>query len=478
MRRRGGSAEPDEGTEDSTSGLVGGDDGDEEQEEDERRPVRQPHTRRHHRGRPLPMRPWTISDLDDEDDDLAGADEDGKGEEASEGFFQSLRRPVFFRARDSWYFEPLVALAIIVLLLVSLYAYTSNWPPVYVVESGSMQHGSGDTVGLINAGDLVLIQKVSSAGVVSYAAGERTGYGTYGEYGDVLLYYPNGDTTATPVIHRAILYLNWDASNHTYSAPALAPLPCGSQPGALYAIAGSPSGCGSSGLVTAVTLYHVGWRDLNVTIPLGGLGHYSGFITMGDGNILAGPPAQGEVDQVFGISGLVAPSWIVGEARGMVPWVGSFKLLLEGNAAHVPPGSWQLLAVTISAVILAGFGLHYLFRVEGIEDPRRIAEERRENREDGEEEEDEEGDLEEWSGRPGGGRWRQLREWLAAAPDVDDVDEPLRPRRHLRARPRHSASTTKRGGRGRGRPPPTVRGSHRALRARPRARTHREEESL
>ncbi len=398
------------------------------------------------------VRPWTIDDLDTEEDDLEG----GMKKDEKEGFFQNLRRPVFFRARDSWYFEPLVALAIIVVLLVALFAYTSNWPPIYVVESGSMQHGSADKVGLINAGDLVLVKKIDPSSVIPYIVGEETGYSTYGEYGDVILYHPNGDVQVTPVIHRAILYLVWNPVNGTYSAPSLSPLPCGTEPGARYSVSGRPTGCGTTGLLTSITLYDVGWRDAIVNIPLGDLGHYSGFITMGDNNTVPGSPPQGEPDQTSGISGLVAGSWIVGVARGMIPWVGSFKLLVDGNAGKVPPQSWQFLALTIAAIVLAGFGLHYLFRVEGIEDPRRLREEeaRAKAKEEGGQPE-----SDEWEGAPKGSRWRALREWLAAAP-VEEEEEPLVARKKTKRRaPPSNSKRSSPPRRSRGRPRPAVRKS-------------------
>ncbi len=457
MARRGASDDleddPVEDEDEEPEDRAGG-----QPEEEEAPPRRRPSAspRRRATGRSAgPPRPWTIEDLDRETDDVRRTKRrKGKDEDEEPGFFSRLRRPVFFRARDSWYFEPLVALALIVLLLVGLFAYTSNWPPIFVVESDSMQHGYGDTVGLINTGDLVLVQKVSPSTIVTYVEGQQTGFSTYGEYGDVILYHPNGATLATPVIHRAILYLEWDPQTGDYSAPSLAGLPCGSQPGALYSIAGSSTGCGSTGLITTITLYDVGWKGATVSIPLGGLGRYSGFITMGDNNLVAGSPPQGKTDQSWGISALVAPSWVMGVARGMIPWVGAFKLLIDGNAQEVPAQSWQFLALTISAIVLAGFGLHYLFRVEGIEDPRRREEERAERRTN---DDDEEGGPV-WKDRPPGSRWHGLREWLAA-PDDEETEEP-------RAVPRKKtitaeAPSVKKGpapaGRSRGRPKPAVR---------------------
>jgi signal peptidase I len=470
MRRRGEEEEPDDDEEPEENPSSDPDEA-EPDEQEQRPPPRRRSTssRRHSASRPV--RPWTIDDLDTEEDEVPSDESDS--EKNAGGFFHRLRSPVFFRARDSWYFEPLVALAIIVLLLVCLFAYTSNWPPIYVVESSSMEHGTGDIVGLINAGDLVLIQKISPGSILPYVAGEGTGYMTYGEYGDVILYHPNGNTLATPVIHRAILYLIWNPSNRTYSAPALANLPCGSEPGALYSISGTPNGCGSTGLISSITLYHVGWKDATVVIPLGAIWPYSGFITMGDNNldynVPPGSPPQGEIDQESGISGLVAPSWIVGAARGMLPWVGSFKLLIDGNTQYVPPQSWQFLALTISAVVLAGFGIHYLFRVEGIEDPRRLEEEREQEREPAAEEED----GPQWKDHPRGGRWKGLRAWLAAPEEEDERSTP--PRKHSRTIHR-SAPVPKPASkaRARGRPRPAVRKSKGIFHRRSEARSSRD----
>jgi hypothetical protein len=108
---------------------------------------------------------------------------------------------------------------------------------------------------------------------------------------------------------------------------------------------------------------------------------------MGDNNIAPTPGGTGEVDQTYGISGLVQSTWVIGVARGMIPWFGSVKLLLEGNSAEVPIQSWEFLGITIVAVVGAAWLLHSFLRAEGIEDPRRKAEE--EESEDDEEPEEE-----------------------------------------------------------------------------------------
>ncbi len=359
---------------------------DDEEDEDEPRPRRSKPSRDRGRPRPSkgrgPIRRWRKGDEDDED-------------EVDAALRPTKRPPIFWRARDSLYFEPLVALAIVVLLIVGLYAYTQNWPPVYVVESDSMQHGPNDVLGVINTGDLVLAQKVATSSIIPYVVGLTTGYSTYGEYGDVLLYEPNG-VSSTPVIHRAILYLAWNPAG-SYDASDLAGLPCGNAPNAVYSTPGTLNGCGTTGLTGTLNLYRIGWNPVNVSIDLSSpmLGDHSGFLTMGDYNFphgCSGAACVGLPDQEAGISTLVEPGWIVGVARGMIPWVGALKLAFSGGASMVPPQSWQFLGLTIAALILLGLGIHYAFRAEGIEDPRRKAEEeaRTREREVDEDEEEEE----------------------------------------------------------------------------------------
>ncbi|MCI4373234.1 MAG: S26 family signal peptidase, partial [Thermoplasmata archaeon] len=130
-------------------------DADEEEDEAPRRARPRTSARHPPKSRPRPIRRWSR--------DSTAQDEGMEGEDDAPRPASSKRDRVFWRARDSLYFAPLVALAIVILLVVSLYAFAQNWPPVYVVESQSMQHGSSDVVGVINTGDLVIAQKVSNS---------------------------------------------------------------------------------------------------------------------------------------------------------------------------------------------------------------------------------------------------------------------------------------------------------------------------
>ncbi len=337
------------------------------------RPSGRGRARRDSTSRPPSLRRWGDSEEPDDPDDLEDDTQPRR----------KKRSPVFWRARDSLYFEPLVALAVLALLLVSLYAYTSNWPPVYVVESNSMQHGAGDRLGVLNAGDIVLAEKIPNGSIVTYVQGIKNGFQTYGERGDVLIYDPNGTGGATPIIHRAILFLQWNPHNSTYNASQLSGLACGSAPNAVYAASGAKP-CQTVGFTQAddLTLYNIGGRTVSIDFSrTTDLGSHSGFLTMGDNNSAADQlPAS---DSGL-LSTLVEPGWVVGVARGLIPWFGALKLLLDGNSGKVPTASWEFLGLTIAGVILAAAGLHYLFRREGLESPLRRREEE-EASEDGEE---------------------------------------------------------------------------------------------
>jgi signal peptidase I len=421
------------------------DDLDDEDEEEAPRPRKhaRPPPRKKPHGHAAPVKRWKSSENDEED-----------AEEEPPTAPPSDRKPVYWRARDSLYFEPLVALAVIAVLVVALFAFTQNWPPIYVIESDSMQHGSSDQVGLINTGDLVLAQKVSNSSIVPYVVGMTTGFTTYGEYGDVLLYHPDG-TGTTPVIHRAILFLVWDPGSRTYSAPDLNGLPCGNASNAVYYTmqpVGDPNHCATSGLNGTLSLFDLGWMSVNVTVDLTApaLGFHSGFLTMGDNNFecvapgeCTGFPDQGGTSTPV-ISTLVEPSWIVGVARGMIPWFGALKLLLSDQAGMVPSQSWAYLGATIIGLILLALGIHLLLRREGVETPLRREEEeerRKIDREDNVEEDS------------GGRHWlRSLRPWKKEEDEADDSSDRAAGTRHSATK--HASGTEPRGGR----PRPKVHG--------------------
>ncbi|MEM3397339.1 MAG: S26 family signal peptidase [Thermoplasmata archaeon] len=258
-----------------------------------------------------------------------------------------------------WVRDILVSFAVVGTLILILYAYSGLWPFLVVVESGSMQHSAESQIGVIDTGDMVLVKKLGSTSeITTYIQGKISGYSTYGSYGDVIVYKKNGHDDATPVIHRAVLFLKYNATANAFdipelNTPSLVPNKdwgiTGSEP-RWYAIA------------SKIWIANYGHARINLTINLAGIlsnvgSRHDGYITLGDNN-------RGAIDQTNLLyhDELVQPvkfEWIVGVARGELPWFGALKLLFTGNAQYVPANSWMFLQISIALIILVPFLVDY-----------------------------------------------------------------------------------------------------------------------
>lgn len=261
------------------------------------------------------------------------------GESDGSGRKPKPRSGLFLLARDAG-----VALLFVLLAILTMYAYTGLWPPLVVVESDSMMHSDENLshIGTIDTGDLVLVKKVDAVSdVETYVDGYISGHKTYGDYGDVIIYKRDGSDRTTPIIHRAIIYLQYNSVNGTYEAPSLRDLPrekwSTSDPRDTW-----------YRLTSMLYIYHVGWNDLTVTVDVGGMlrSHRSGFITKGDHN--------SATDQAYSGAGPVDISWVVGKARGEIPWFGLLKLWYTDTlGSPSPPNSVRNLWISIAVIILA-----------------------------------------------------------------------------------------------------------------------------
>ena len=173
------------------------------------------------------------------------------------------------------------------LLAVYLFAISGVWPPMVAIESGSMEPN-------VQVNDLAFVMDADrfqpsegiradggNTGVVTAAVGAETGYSQFGRNGDVIVFAPNGSTDRTPVIHRAMFWVeageNWcrhEAANPSYLG-------------------------GSNGRQCVAD--------------------HSGFITKGDNN-----PAYDQANNR--ISAPVRPDWVVGTAEARIPLLGWFRL--------------------------------------------------------------------------------------------------------------------------------------------------------
>jgi len=253
--------------------------------------------------------------------------------------------------------DVLIAFIVVALIMLALFAYSGIWPPMVVVESGSMQrYDDRSVVGVIDTGDMVFVKKVNGIDdVVTYVDGEATDYSKYGTYGDVIIYRPNGQSARAdgsdivPIIHRLVVWLEVndskvsmlfngiDYANYTFDVPSL----------------------GMYGTTDDIVLTNYGFWNEEVVIELGGLLQYyewrnmvphGGYITMGDHNAPAyDQPLSGSYEPIL-------PEWIVGKAIGELPWFGLIKLWVMGtDPVNVPGNSWRNLIITISLLLIVPF---------------------------------------------------------------------------------------------------------------------------
>lgn len=238
------------------------------------------------------------------------------------------------------------AVAIVALMFSSLYVYSGQWSSFSVVESGSMQHGEKSTLHTIDTGDMVVIRDPSKVEIVSYVEGYTTGYKKFGEYGDVIIYKRLNQ--GNPIIHRAILWLDWDGEK--WSAPSLAEY---------NASDGTPLWKDSSdsdwqNLNGTLILKNIGYSSKDVKIILTGpegLIEKSGYLTLGDNG-----KTNTDFDQNTAISKktLVSNDRIMYVAGFEIPWIGCLKLLATGkNVDQIPPNSIPSLICTVIAIMCA-----------------------------------------------------------------------------------------------------------------------------
>ena len=128
-----------------------------------------------------------------------------------------------------------IAIGSVLIVFLLTFAYSGNWPPMVVIESGSMEHDNNPLysepryshIGTIDTGDLVIVKQAEKKDIVTYLEGKKTDYKKYGDYGDVIVYYKNGIETyegqpVTPVIHRAMAWVEViDKENETYYIPEI-----------------------------------------------------------------------------------------------------------------------------------------------------------------------------------------------------------------------------------------------------------------
>ncbi|HEV8594897.1 MAG TPA: S26 family signal peptidase [Thermoplasmata archaeon] len=272
---------------------------------------------------------------------------------------KTLREQILLFARDLAF-----AFLIVAIVMGLLFGYTRVWPPMVVVESDSMQHSDTEGfVGAIDTGDLVLVQAVSQhSDVTTYVEARNAGYETYSNFGDVIVFNkPLALPGATPIIHRAIVYVVPNPGGDGVDVPSLAGRPVGVEWDGIWVNstpATTPFGLASLTIkgVRSWDLEAGGRRD--ITYPNLNAVTNDGFLTKGDHNQ--------QPDQ-WGAP--VAVGRIIGKARGELPWFGLIKLTLSpgptgccrqgwGDPA-APANSWNSLLVSLILIIVGPFAADF-----------------------------------------------------------------------------------------------------------------------
>ncbi len=117
----------------------------------------------------------------------------------------------FYRSDSPWaeLLRDILSVAKILILfaVVSQIAF-GTWTPMRAIESGSM-------VPNMQIGDIVFIEDISRTKIVTQEEGAISGYETFGDFGNVILYRKYGRNDVTPIIHRAMYHVEagepmWD----------------------------------------------------------------------------------------------------------------------------------------------------------------------------------------------------------------------------------------------------------------------------
>ncbi|MBL7118137.1 MAG: signal peptidase I [Candidatus Syntrophoarchaeum sp.] len=151
------------------------------------------------------------------------------------------------------------ALLIVAVIISVAYASTGTWRIGFAVESGSMEPN-------MLVGDLIFVQAPHRTNVTTYEEGEMLDYESFHNYGNVVIYRPNGFSSVTPIIHRAMY-----------------------------------------------------WVEKGEEMPGGKPAPHAGYITKGDNNQHPDQPGYEPVK----------PEWVIAVARARVPYLGYPSLILK-----------------------------------------------------------------------------------------------------------------------------------------------------
>ena len=188
----------------------------------------------------------------------------------------------------------LTSLLIVLAIGVLLFVASGVWPPMVAVESGSMEPNikEGDLIFIADherfPPDEAIVNDGTSTGIVPADVAERHERTTFGGHGDVIVFQPDGNAGRTPIIHRAMFWVDEGENWYDRAAPAAI---------------GSAENCEALDHCPAP---------------------HAGFITKGDNTL-----TNRQYDQASRLSSPVRPEWVVGTAKIRVPHLGRVRLLFS-----------------------------------------------------------------------------------------------------------------------------------------------------
>ena len=176
------------------------------------------------------------------------------------------------------------------LIALILFGISGVWPPLVAVESGSMEDNMhrGDMIFVVDEDRFVGDNPVDGTGIVTAEAGAESDHSKFGQAGDVIIFRPDGNDRATPVIHRAGFWVE-EGENWVDDGPA--------DPALL-----NDNECDDL-------------RSCPAT--------HDGFITIGDANSGYDQAGSGANTDV------VRPEWVEGKGMLRIPWLGYVRLTID-----------------------------------------------------------------------------------------------------------------------------------------------------
>jgi signal peptidase I len=259
-----------------------------------------------------------------------------------------------FRTSDHWAIslarDLVWVIGVVGSIALLLFLICGTWPAVVTIESGSM-------IPHMNIGDLaVVVQKDRFGDLQTWDDGKTSGYRKFGDYGDVIIYRPNGITDMWasigllplskqhPIIHRAMTWTEAGQPVPSYLNIYRGKVtPAGYLP--LSVSGNTPDGFKilSTGSATPVANYTPGAKDITMRTSQGtyvlpadalvtDMGYvwsngtptsHGGYITKGDNNNFSD---QGSLILDGRTVEPVQKDWVVGKALFTVPYVGLLPL--------------------------------------------------------------------------------------------------------------------------------------------------------